>query len=565
MKKLVFIIMIVASFIMASHRASAQEVTIDLFPGWTWISYPSIETMDIVSAMGDFIPAENDIIKSQYGSLVYINGAWRGSMFQFSPGMGYMYYSNRTQIVTVVFSVTSQLLVFTDVLTNITGNSAISGGYATSNDGSNILVKGICWATHQNPTANDDFYTENGNGMGGFTALMTNLTPNTVYYMRAYATSDDGTAYGNETSFTTDNGIPTLTTTNVTGIGSGWAIGGGNISDDGGLPIIARGVCWSTSHNPTIAKPHTIDGDGMESFNSQIYGLSGNTKYYVRAYATNGFTTVYGNEISFTTTTAPTGVINSSFSVSASRKVYFSRGNLQYKASTNTWRLAEHQYDYLGTANTNISSTYRSWIDLFGWGTSGWNSGNTYYQPWNTANSGGSLYGPPGSYNMTGNYANSDWGVYNSISNGGNQSNQWRTLTKEEWTYVFETRNTVSGIRYAMAKIGNVNGVILLPDGWNTSVYSLNNPNTNDASYSSNTLTAAQWSILEQAGAVFLPAAGYRYGVSILDVGSKGCYWSASYCDSGNSFGLFYYDSFLNSNANFRRDIGLSVRLIRVQ
>ena len=560
--------MFVASFFMASHSVFAQEVTVDLYPGWNWISYPNAVGMDIDSVLGDFIPAENDIIKSQYKSSIYINGAWRGNLTQFTPGIGYMYHSEREQVVTIVFSSANpQLMVFTDGLTDITGNSATSGGYATTNNGDDILVKGVCWATHHNPTANEDFFTENGNGTGSFTASMTNLAPSTVYYVRAYATADDGTAYGNEMSFITHDGIPTVTTTNVTNIGSGWATSGGSITGDGGIPIIARGVCWSTSHNPTIVNSHTVDDNGMGSFNSQLYGLNSNTRYYVRAYATNGFTTVYGNEFTFVTTTAPTGVINASFSVSASRKVYFSQGNLQYKASTNTWRLALHQYDCMGNNNTNASSTYNGWIDLFGWGTSGWNNGNTYYQPWSTANysesNGGTLYGPPGLNNLTGNYANSDWGVYNRISNGGNQSNQWRTLTKEEWTYVFETRNTASGIRYAKAQVNNVNGVILLPDGWNTCIYSLNNTNTNDADFSSNVLTAAQWSILEHAGAVFLPAAGYRYGASVINMGSKGCYWSATYCDSGNSFSMFFYSSFLNPHFDFSRDLGFSVRLIR--
>lgn len=104
---------------------------------------------------------------------------------------------------------------------------------------------------------------------------------------------------------------------------------------------------------------------------------------------------------------------NGVFSVSDSTQVVFSQGNLQYRASTNTWRFATNQWDYMGSANSNISQTYSNWIDLFGWGTSGWNCGNTYYHPWDCDNSNGSLYGPPGYYDLTGLYANSDWGRYN--------------------------------------------------------------------------------------------------------------------------------------------------------
>ena len=201
---------------------------------------------------------------------------------------------------------------------------------------------------------------------------------------------------------------------------------------------------------------------------------------------------------------------------------------------------------------------------MFGWGTSGWNSGNTYYQPWDSNNSNGSLYGPPGEYNLTGSYANADWGVYNPISNGGNTANQWRTLTQPEWNYVFNTRTTTSGIRYAKANVNNVNGVILLPDEWNTSTYSLNSTNTYNASFSSNTLTASQWSTLEQAGAAFLPAAGYRYGTSVNAVGSYGIYWSASYRYSDYAYYVYFYDSYLSTSDYYYRCHGRSVRLVRV-
>jgi hypothetical protein len=261
---------------------------------------------------------------------------------------------------------------------------------------------------------------------------------------------------------------------------------------------------------------------------------------------------------------APTGAINGLFSVSADQQVYFSQGNLQYQASTNTWKFADNQYDYVGSDNSNISSTYSGWIDLFGWGTSGWNSGNTYYHPWDSNKSSGSTYGPSGQYSLTGSYANADWGVYNPISNGGNTANQWRTLTQPEWDYVFNTRTTTSGIRYAKANVNNVNGFILLPDDWSSSTYILSNTNSSGASFSGNTLTASQWSILEQAGAVFLPAAGYRNGTSVYYVGSIGNYWSASYSSSSNAYSVDFSNVALyTSNGNYRYS-GQSVRLVRV-
>ena len=264
--------------------------------------------------------------------------------------------------------------------------------------------------------------------------------------------------------------------------------------------------------------------------------------------------------------TCPTGAINGIFSVSSSKKVYFSRGNLQYRASDGRWRFAENQYDYIGDANSNISQTSSGWIDLFGWGTSGWNSGAVCYQPWSTSTAPSDYY-PGGSYtnNLTGSYANADWGVYNAIYNGGNQAGQWRTLTggsNGEWKYIFDTRSTSSGIRYAKAQVAGVNGVILLPDDWSTSYYSLSSTNQSDANYSSNTITASQWITLEQHGAVFLPAAGYRGGTSVNDVGSRGYYWSASYYYSGFACYLSFYSGYLNPSYNGNRGGGQSVRLV---
>ena len=272
---------------------------------------------------------------------------------------------------------------------------------------------------------------------------------------------------------------------------------------------------------------------------------------------------------------APTGAINGKFTINDNGdQVYFSQGNLQYQASTNTWKFAENQYDYIGDANSNISSTYEGWIDFFGWGTSGYHDSNdpynVNYQPWSSSDS--ELdndyntygYGPSANMpdmNLTGTSANYDWGVNNPISNGGNAANQWRTLTLPEWNYVLDTRNTPSGIRFARAQVNNVNGVILLPDDWTTDTYNLNNTNSIGATYSSNVINASQWVTIENAGGVFLPDAGGRFGTTVADVGSTGFYWLSS---SESSCCAYYV---LNSdigiyNVNYRRYLGRSVRLV---
>ena len=256
---------------------------------------------------------------------------------------------------------------------------------------------------------------------------------------------------------------------------------------------------------------------------------------------------------------APVGAIDGVFTVSPNEKVYFAQGNLQYQASTNTWRFAAQQYHFIGEANSNISSTYSNYIDLFGWGTSGWNSGAVCYQPWSTSTSSSDYY-PSGSYtnNLTGNYANADWGVYNAIYNGGNQAGLWHTLTKDEWVYVFQGRNNASS-KYGHGKVNGVNGMILLPDSWALpSGLNFTAGNSNWA----NSYTAEQWAQMEANGAVFLPAAGYRGGTSVSSVGSYGYYWSASYSNSGGAYSVSFFSGYLNPSSSNGRSYGRSVRLV---
>ena len=264
----------------------------------------------------------------------------------------------------------------------------------------------------------------------------------------------------------------------------------------------------------------------------------------------------------------PEGAINAKF-YSGHKYVYFSKGNLQYQASTGTWRFAEHQGDIIGNDNSNISSSYSGWIDLFGWGTSGWNNGNLYYQPYDHSSVDGNIgygYGPTdGSnyyYDLSGNYANADWGVYNAISNGGDQPGLWRTLAAAEWSFIFTTRGTLSGIRFVKANVyGYGNGFILLPDNWDPSVYELNDTNNANAEYTSNVIGEYGWSQMEANGAVFLPAAGFRNGMSVINPGSDYRYWSRS----SNGNGHEPYARCMSPSGGVvanNRFVGCSVRLV---
>lgn len=190
----------------------------------------------------------------------------------------------------------------TTAASGITSTSASSGGTSINAGGGTITAKGVCWSTSQNPTtANSN--TNNGTGTANFTSSITGLSPNTTYYVRAYAVNSAGTGYGNQISFTTSAVAPTVTTQAVTSILLNTATGNGNVTALGAPNPTQHGVCWSTSQNPTIANSKTELGarNTTGAFTSNMTGLLPNTLYYVRAYATNTAGTSYGGEVSFTT------------------------------------------------------------------------------------------------------------------------------------------------------------------------------------------------------------------------------------------------------------------------
>ena len=252
----------------------------------------------------------------------------------------------------------------------------------------------------------------------------------------------------------------------------------------------------------------------------------------------------------------PDGALPGLFSVSATKQVYFSQGNLQYQASTNTWRFAEHQYDYVGTQtadrygnyggnvsgsdNRSISSTYSGWIDLFGWGTgSNPTLSSTSFEDYGTF---------------------MDWGC-NAIINGGNTVNQWRTLTIAEWNYLLNTRTDASSKR-GTGNINGVGGLIILPDSWTLpSECAFTSGFAPD--WTHNSYTLAQWAQMEAAGAVFLPAAGHRFG-TVDFVGNWGWYWSSSpFFHVSAAFYMKFDSMSLGATYNSDRQGGFSVRPVQ--
>jgi hypothetical protein len=189
------------------------------------------------------------------------------------------------------------LKITTSAASSIKANSATVSANIPEDEGVPVTERGFCISQLPNPTTDNKI--SNGSGEGSFATNFIGLTAGVTYYVRAYAINSVGTSYGNEINFKTLDGVVSLSTTSTTAITSVSATSGGNITNDGGSAVTARGVCWSTSPNPTINDNKTIDGTGIGSFTSSIFGLKKHTTYYVRAFAINGIGTSYGNEISF--------------------------------------------------------------------------------------------------------------------------------------------------------------------------------------------------------------------------------------------------------------------------
>ena len=231
------------------------------------------------------------------------------------------------------------------------------------------------------------------------------------------------------------------------------------------------------------------------------------------------------------------------FSVSADKQVVFSPGNLQYHPAMNEWRFAENQTDYIGDANSNIAADYDGWIDLFGWGTGD---------------------APTKSSTLHSDYSTFvDWGT-NQI--GADAPNTWRTLTSDEWVYLFDTRTDASSL-YGIAQVSGVNGLVVLPDDWTVPAgisfkSGFHSDYVGDYSvYQS--FTDEKWQTMEQAGAVFLPTAGQRHGTDVYDVGYNGDYWSDTKRNDICAYRMNFCSRYLDSQIDNMYNYGYSVRLVK--
>ena len=282
------------------------------------------------------------------------------------------------------------------------------------------------------------------------------------------------------------------------------------------------------------------------------------------------------------TTEEEEGLLPGLFSVSETKKVRFSQGNLQFNATLGshkradgttqqgTWRIAEHQWDYVGNAdilygtvfhddaksdNTLMAEDYDGWIDLFNWGNSGWENS---YPPYDYEN----YYKPSGNFTLTGEHENADWGVFNAISNAGDQPGMWRTLSYDEWNYLYSKRENFKNLR-SLGTVCGVFGYIFLPDNW---VLPKDLTFTANANYTKNVYSPNQWKRMEEAGAIFLPAAGMTNNGknTVANPGKNGYYWTVTATAGNAKFTQFSTaSSTFSVSASATRNYGRSVRLVK--
>lgn len=267
---------------------------------------------DSVVYCGNGIGAFDTVITQLSSNTKYYARAFASN----SKGMSYGDELSITTLTNIILPSVS-----TTSISSITYTSAKSGGLVSSDGGSAILVKGICYSISSSPTVSNSVIN-NGSGIASYVSNLTGLLPGQKYYVRAFATNSIGTAYGEELSFTTNSySIPTITTASATNITQTTATVGGNVTNDGGKPITSRGVCYSLTTNPTILDSNKVSGSGLGSFSIGLTKLLPTTTYYIRAYATNAIGTSYGNIISITTSeyVEPTVITNNVINISRSQ------------------------------------------------------------------------------------------------------------------------------------------------------------------------------------------------------------------------------------------------------
>ncbi len=418
---------------------------------WTWTTKNGVKGHKVTSKINDnniFLPASGRHFVDALTGVGVDGNYWSNTLNVASPceamyvlfisnGAGsfgsdrYVGHSVRPVLGEKVVELTPPI-VATIVATQITATTAVAGGNVISNGGAEVTERGVVYATTQNPTTADN-KVSNGSGMGMFTCNLTDLQPNTKYYVRAYAINEKGTAYGEEMTFTTNKQIvlPSVTTAAITQITETSAVAGGNVTSDGGASVTERGVVYSTNHNPTTADDKVAGGSGVGSFTCNLTNLQSNTTYYVRAYATNEVGTAYGEEMSFTTETPAV-------------HAYVDLGLSVKWATCNVGASSPEDYgDYFAWGETEPKEEYN-------WSTYKWCDGSKYTMTKYNNDSGYGTVDNKTTLELSDDAVRANWG------------GSWRMPTdaeltelREQCTWTWTSQNGVNGYKVTSKSNGN--------------------------------------------------------------------------------------------------------------
>ncbi|MFN6072249.1 MAG: FISUMP domain-containing protein, partial [Bacteroidota bacterium] len=526
-----------------------------LSKGIVWSTFPNPTISNSKTTDGSGLASFTSQMTGLLGDSVYYVRAYATN----ATGTGYSSQLNFTAAQAVLATVT------TNPITSITSNSAISGGNVTASGGGVISARGVVWNTSPTPTLSH-FKTTDGTGTGTFTSNLTSLTPpGTTYYVRAYVTNSIGTNYGDEVTFTTLAVAPTVITKPVTAITPTSATTGGTISLTGGAPHSEKGVVYSTTTNPTISNTKLIDNTVGLDWVSNITGLTGNTKYYVRAYATNVIGTSYGVLDSFTTgpilpiiTTNPVATITSTTAISGGN--ISSNGGSAITARGIVWNKTGNPAVGTDSIRTDASTTTGSYTLNLG----NLNAGITYYVRAYATNAVGIAYGNQltfttqpvldtiGNQYTTITINGKEWFKENlkttKYANGDSIENvptagDWGLRTSGAWAYYNNDLNNDSslGKLYNWYAVTDVKG--LCPTGWHVATdadwTSLTANYGTDANagneLKATTLWTAPNSNTNSSNFGALPGGG-RGGLNFGDLNNKGFWWTSTLFDASNSY-----------------------------
>ena len=497
--------------------------------------------------------------------------------------------------------------VTTAAITQITETSAVAGGNVTSDGNATVTERGVVYGIKQNPTT-DDNKLSSGSGTGEFTCNLANLQPNTIYYVRAYATNEKGTAYGEELNFTTSKQIvlPTVTTNAVTQITETTAVAGGNVTSDGNATVTERGVVYSTKQNPTISDNKKLNGSGVGSFVCDLSNLQAGTTYYVRAYAINNKGTAYGDEVSFTTAvpiTLATVTTASITNITETSAVVGGNVTSDGGASVTERGVVYATTQNPTTADNKVSNG--SGMGTFTCNLTDLQANTTYYVRAYAINEKGTAYGEEVSFTTKEVSVSDPTGTengYGYVDLG--LSVKWATCnvgaTKPEeygdyyaWgevepksnyilaTYKYNNGSTRNLIKYntnsSFGKVDNITRLELLDDvayiqlgdNWRMPTYEewveLRDNCTWEWNIEGGVLGCKVTSKINEKS-IFLPAAGCFYEGNNTTVGIRGYYWSSSLDIAVPESGWeMRFESNNNGYTNGRRFYGNSVRPVYSQ